>query len=62
MGYLGIDPLGKHQEGIIEPIKLQTKSTNDKIGLGYHLNKPTWQKRKSYRPCKIPEEVNKQKT
>lgn len=54
MGYLGIGPLGKHQEGITKPIQLQTKSTNDKVGLGYnpkkksdqkHVSKSKWQKR-----------------
>lgn len=47
MGYSCTGPLGKNQEGIIEPIHLQTKSTNDKAGLGYNPGKTSDQKHTS---------------
>ncbi|XP_059066313.1 uncharacterized protein LOC131857637 [Cryptomeria japonica] len=70
MGYLGTCPLGKHQQGIIKPIKLQTKSMNDKNGLGYHLYASSNQKQNSYQQLKwrkktlhqASQEVNREKT
>lgn len=44
MGYSGTGPLGKEKEGITEPIHLQTKSKNDKVGLGYDPKKTSDQK------------------
>lgn len=52
MGYSCTGPLGKCQEGIIEPIKLQTKSTNDKTGLGYHLEESSNKKHASHQQPK----------
>lgn len=52
MGYSGTGPLGKHQKGIIKPIKLQTKSTNDKTRLGYPLEESSNQKHTSHQQPK----------
>lgn len=48
MGYSGTSPLGKHQGGIVKPIHLQTKSTNDKVGLRYNPRKSSDQKHTSH--------------
>ena len=44
MGYLGTGPLGLKQGGLTEPIQLQTKEKDDKIGLGYGHNTPSTQR------------------
>lgn len=70
MGYLGTSPLGKCQEGIIKPTKLHTKSTNDKNGLGYHLEESSNKKHTSHQQPKwrknilhqTSQEVNTQQT
>lgn len=48
MGYSGTSPLAKHQQGIVEPIQLQTKSANGKAGLGYNPRKSSDQKHTSH--------------
>lgn len=57
MGYSGTGPLGKYQKGIVEPIQLQTKSTNDKAGLGYDPRKSSDQKHTSHHQCKWKKKV-----
>lgn len=59
MGYNGKGPIGKRQEGIIEPLQLPSQFAKDKTRLGYgqhvsprqnqnNYQKPQWRAKKKY--------------
>lgn len=56
MGYKGKGPLGKHLSGIIETIKLQTKSKKHKASLRYNHNEASNKKK---HPCQNPKSRKK---
>lgn len=48
MGYNGKGPIGKHQEGITEPLDPPSQFSREKIGLGYGHTLPAKQKPNKY--------------